>query len=158
MYNLSKLNSESCHFLTTITKQSGDLKELTNLAIAKAIANRVDIPTSRVQSPKACYIDTVMAQVRCIVSDLSDCITFDAQLVAEYVCVFWTARYSMAFPPLIVFTGVEDSESYFMGYGNIIAPKEISLMRNNSECLTNMLNAMTSILCQLHDDQPSENL
>jgi hypothetical protein len=151
MYALSKLSPDAASFVAGLSSSSSTSKELCNFAVAKAIANQLSLPSGSVKSPTASFNETHFTAVRATVSNLSDCICFDVQRVMTLIPIFWAVRYNCAYPAPVVFTGVENSESYFLGYGNTIAPADVKYIAQNSMALTNMLNAMTKVLSQLND-------
>ncbi len=68
------------------------------LAIAVAIAYSRHLPSMKVESSSAYFIEQVSPQVYNLVSEFNEGVVVDTEAVCEYVRKFWQARYYAAYP------------------------------------------------------------
>lgn len=72
--------------------------KVASLAIAVAIAYSRHLPSMKVESSSAYYIEQVAPQVRTLVSEFNESVVIDTEATCEYVRKFWQARYYAAYP------------------------------------------------------------
>ena len=147
MYGTSKLGPRSVSFLNSL---AGTPSELVALALGRAIAVNLNIPTAEVKSAPEFYKETTLNEARSLISQTSDLFAFDIERVKETVRVFWMVRYFAAFPQKKLYgAGAIPTESVFLGYGNVISAAELIFIEQNTNKLVILFNGFSEILGEM---------
>lgn len=144
MHNFSKLTPMSLSFINKVSKIS-DAQTVT-IGAAKAIANKLPIPSFQVQSTTDHYKTTVWGIARSLTSQLNEVVPIRATEVVELVENFWKARYAAVFPPEILFKNEKDHYGTFMGFGETL-PGNVTEKLYTCCCdLIDVVNGFTKVI------------
>jgi hypothetical protein len=97
MNNLTKLTEKSRNFILKVSPS-----KLASLALAKAIANTLQLPTFEVKNKNLHYIEKCSAQATMLLSEVNEMCVFNTRQLEETIKDFWLVRYSVAFPPKLI--------------------------------------------------------
>lgn len=150
MYNVSKLSGDSKAFLQNLPLVTKSNQEITAMALSKAIANELQLPSSPVESASDFYLQTVYLQVRDAVSTLNELVVVDLNRVQELVKTFWLVRYNVLFPRKKLFlTNAVVSESHFFGFSSFLSPDDAVFIQNNTITLLQVCNGFSQIISEI---------
>lgn len=159
MYNVAKLSPESKAFLSNLPTINKGNQEVTLLALAKAVANVLNLPSSPVENPPVFYSHSVYTEAREIISLINELTVIDLGRAKELVKTHWVIRYNILFPRTKIFvTSSLPSESHFMGFGSLLSPKDSAFIQGNTETLVDCLNGFSKMLQEMSaEDLPVES-
>lgn len=155
MHNLAKLSPMSQTFIGRLQPGSA-----TNIAAARAVANKLPLPSFEVKSIDEQYHASVYETARSLISDLNEVATINARDVLAMVEMFWKVRYYTLFPPKNIMPMANGCISNFMGFGAHIPQGMLEDIKCGGEGIVRSLNGFCNVLCDLTDakiDKPDEN-
>lgn len=151
MHNFAKLSPMSQTFVGRL--QAGNA---TNIAAARAVANKLPLPSFEVESIQDHYQSAVYENARSLVSDLNEIVSINARDVLGMVEVFWKVRYFTVFPPKTVMPLASNCISNFMGFGAQLPQGIIEDIKCGGEAIVRSLNGFTTVLCELTETDPTK--
>lgn len=144
MYNISKLSEMSRTFVSTLR-----VGPCTNLAVAKAVANHLALPSGPVEDPEFHYREVHYGTARQLVSDLNEVTVINARDVLELVQSFWKARYGIAYPARVQPLNQTETCYAFFGYGIFVSEGVKCEIEKGGNQLIKQLNGFTAVLLDL---------
>lgn len=151
MYNVSKLSNDSKAFLQNLPLVTKSNQEITVMALAKAVANELPLPSSPVESVSDFYLQTVYASVRDAVSVLNELVVVDLNRAQELVKTFWLVRYNVLFPRKKLFlTNAIVSESHFFGFSSFLSPDDAIFIQANTITLLQVCNGFSQMISEMN--------
>lgn len=151
MHNFAKLSPMSQTFISRL--QAGNA---TNIAAARAVANKLPLPSFEVTSVQDHYQSTVEDGARKLVSDLNEIVMINARDVLTMVETFWKVRYFTVFPPKTLMPMASNCISNFMGFGAQLPQGMIEDIKCGGESIVRSLNGFTTIICELTETDPTK--
>ena len=150
MYNVSKLSSDSKQFLQNISSTSNNNQEVVLMAISKAVANELALPSSQVENPTEFYLNTVYTAVRNLISTINEMIVFDLNRAQEVIKTFWLVRYNILYPRKKLFlTNSVISESHFFGFSSLLSPTDATFIQQNTNLLLVVCNGFSQMISEI---------
>lgn len=150
MYTSSKLSNETKSFIQNIPQISKNSQEVVAVALAKAVANELPLPSAPVESAVEFYLNTTYMNTRTLISAVNELAVVDLTRVQELVKTFWLVRYNVLFPRKKLFqTNQIVSESHFFGFSSILSPTETLFIQENSQLLILLTNGFTSLITDI---------
>lgn len=145
MYLVTKLSQASQTFINQLG--SGDL---TQIALAKAIANKLPLPSQEVTDASEYFATNCSKSVKESVSTINELIVVDTKNVLDMVATFFKARLATLFPADKLYCiGETDCESDFFGYSSSISPELLAKCKTNSKQLVMLVNGFTVVLKEI---------
>lgn len=145
--NLTKLSPELQKFVVNITAKAR--KESTSIAIAKAIANMLVIPTARVDNVQAFYKANVQMTAYTHLSYLNELLILDTDLIAELIIKFYGARYEVAYPSTNLVLIRDTMAIYdFFGFGRYLSEAILETIKSEAKEIMYVHNNVCEILSQ----------
>jgi hypothetical protein len=140
-YIVAKLSADTQKFVSTLATGDRSRSLVTTLAIAKALASELNLPSSRVESLEQIYRTTCQIVVEQKAAVLNELAAIDYRSVLDYVYRFYSTRYNIVFPRDSVYccapeTAVED----FLGVSFALDKSAIDAIRSNPIELTRVHN------------------
>lgn len=150
MFLISQLNKDNQEHVSYLSNNGAGKSLLASIAIGKAIANTLFLPSSEVDSLEQQYRATWLIEVNRQVSALNELFLLNVEDVQLFVYKFYAMRYAVMVPRKMVFctnpaTVLED----FIGVSQNIDQATIAVMRASPIELMKVANAVTAILVNL---------
>lgn len=98
MFAITKLSPETQEFLNYVASGSRNRSRLTSIAIGRALANTLNLPSCVVEDLQAFYRTNLLINVQSQVSDLNELSLIDVDTVLDYTYRFYAFRYEIAYP------------------------------------------------------------
>lgn len=157
MYNFAKLSQTSQIFVGTL-KASTE----TNVAVAKAIAAFLPLPTFVVDNPAAQYKDTCSLTAANLVSDISEVTVINYREVLERTRELWLARYYTLNPLEHNYAKDGDPMACFLGINHVLSTEVCKVVWDGGTELITKINGFAQIIRELStitrsEDSPTEN-
>lgn len=128
-----------------------------NIAAAKAVANKLPLPSFEIANTQDHYTSTVYDIARSMVSNLNEVATINAREVLALTESFWKARYHTVFPPKNLMICPGDCVSNFMGFGTQLPQGVIEDIKCGGEDLVRQLNGFNFVLGDLTGDAVTQS-
>ena len=90
-----KLSDDSRNFLNSVNSAFGKDKNALLLALSKAIANRLTLPTSPVNDIEEYYIMSNLESVRKLIGTINEICILDIDSTQQLIKDFWVMRYKV---------------------------------------------------------------
>lgn len=148
MYNVVKLSPMSREFVGKLRPSP-----LLNIAAAKAIANKLPLPSFEVEDVVGYYNQSVRTTANTFVSQLNEVVYLNSNEVSELVASFWKARYLTANPLNNILVVNQNVIHFFMGYGSSIAHDVIKTIESNGQEAIIMLRGLCVVIDELNKPQ-----
>lgn len=151
MFAITHLSSESKDFLQSIGLSNTILVEA---AVAKAIANRLQLPSAPVTDTGDFYVSTVLVQAREFVSQINELRVFDLQSLLNQVRTFWLCRYNILFPKskIYLIAGC-DADEHFFGFAPFLTKDLDTALNENVVMTIKLLNGFTQVFEELNTSE-----
>lgn len=99
MVNLSSLPSQCQDIIVQLANNGTSRNIHTTIAISKAIADHIHLPTSKVTDAMHFYNNAIAMNVYAVISKINELVVIDCDSIKEYVCKMYLWRYRIAFDP-----------------------------------------------------------
>lgn len=146
---LSKLSGFSQGFLPTVRGGTKDRNSLIALAVARAVVDRLALPSSPVEDFNAYFSGQYKGQVEQLTGEINELVTVDIPQALEYVCVLWKMRYKTLHPSGRLFSNGQDNFMSFLGLSSLMTADFAKLVVLNEADLLHMSNGFRDLLCDL---------
>lgn len=150
MYKSSIFTKETQGFIESVLSSGSSYSLVFTLAVARAIANQVSLPTSRVEEYENFYNTTNRLSVMDKVNILNELFVVNFPLVEEYVKKFCMQRYTVLYPN--EFLIVKDDKSGILDCFSIrrfFSEEALKTMQEQGKLLMVYTNEITKILTAL---------
>lgn len=151
MYNASKLSSETKNFLQNIQLTSKGNQEIIMMALSKAVANELVLPSSPVENVSEFYLHTTYTNVRNTISHINELVVVDVNRAQELIKTFWLIRYNILFPRKRLFlSNAVKSESHFFGFSSLLSPADAIFIQENTMTLLPVCNGFSQMIDEIN--------
>lgn len=141
MYAISKLSTDSQRFVNFLASGDRSRSLLTSIAIGKALAKTVSLPTAEVDNLEQFYKSVVLIDLQTKLSTLNELAVVDVNTALDYTYRFYAVRYYSAFPKRTVFCPRNETAlADFMGLSLALDPKATETISAQPMELTNLHN------------------
>lgn len=149
MYSITKLSEPSKQFLQSISVMANTA--LVEASVAKAIANRLQLPSSPVNDTSDYYVSTILVQARVFVGQINELRVFDVQSLLNQVRTMWLCRYNILYPKskIYLIAGC-DADEHFFGFAPFLTKQLDEAINANLAQTINCLNGFTQIFDDLN--------
>ena len=146
MITLSVLSQASVDFIQSILPQ-----KLSEMSIAKAIANKLQLPSSEVKEPAAHYTTFCLGQARTLLSRVNELKVVDISATLEYIRIFWLCRYNILFPTKVYLIAGCDADEHFFGFAQFLTKEIDETIEANLIETIKVLNGFSQIVQEIQD-------
>jgi len=148
-------------YLTSLSKTSQDTilsmsgnprtKNLgTSLAIAKAIARRLNVPSGEVESLHMQYMVSSSEQVVRILSALNELTAVDVETIKTYAEKFYNVRYYALNPPAnILMLNADTAIQDFFSISTAVDQTALAELKNESVFIAKTYNEVSSVIDEM---------
>lgn len=143
MKHLTQLTDKSRSFILRVSPN-----KLACLALAKAIANQLPLPTFEVANKNIHYLEKCSSASKDMISEVNELCVFNTRQIEELVKELWITRYSCAYPTKIV-TGSYAPALSFLGAHASMSRENEQLVLSAPVDIINLLNGFTLLLEEL---------
>lgn len=151
MYNASKLSSETKNFLQNIQLTAKSNQEVIMMALAKSIANALQMPSSPVENPSEFYLHTTFQNMRNTLSHVNELVVVDLARAQDLIKTFWLIRYNILYPRKKLFvTNAIKSESHFFGFSSLLSPTDATFIQENTLVLVTIANGFSQMIDEIN--------
>lgn len=141
MITLSILSQQSAEFIQSTLNQ-----RLSEMCVAKAIANKMQLPSSEVTDCDSHYTSFCLGQARTLLSRVNELKVFDLAKVQEYIRIFWLCRYNILFPKKVYLIAGCDADEHFFGFAQYLTKEIDETIEANLIETINTINGFTQII------------
>ena len=145
MNHITQLSEKSRNFILKVSPN-----KVTCLALAKAIANTLALPTFEVANKNTHYIEKCATQARDFLSDVNEMCVFNTRQLEEMIKEMWMLRYSCAYPPKFI-TGATSPVFAFMGVHTALSKDTQESITALTGDITGLLNGFTLLLEEIKE-------
>lgn len=150
MYTSSKISPQTKDFILKVPEVSKSNQELVAMALAKAVANELPLPSSAVELATEFYLNSTYVNTRDLLSAINEIVVVDLSRVQELVKTFWLIRYNILFPRKKLFqTNQIVSESHFFGFSSLLSPTDAVFIQQNTLALIILANGFSNLICEI---------
>lgn len=146
MYNLSLLSEASRSFLNTVRSGSKEQNSVIAAAVAKAISDSIQIPTSAVDNFTEYFTAQIEGSAKEMIGKVNEINLIDTRLTLEYVRNLTNIRYRLVYPQDKIFTAQSCEFATFFGVGTLVSREFDSLIEKNVNELVRLYNGFTVVL------------
>lgn len=152
MYNFAKLSQGSQQFVGKL--QAGPT---VNVAVARAVAAILPLPTFAVENPEAQYKDTCAEAVNLLVSDIGEVTVLNFGEVVDLTRQLWLARYFTLNPLEHNYGKDGDAMACFMGFSHVISPAICKVVWDAGIELVSTVNGFAKVVREIQQlEKPGE--
>ena len=149
MFQQQQLSQQSRLFIQNVHLASPGKSELISIAVARAIAWKLALPTMETSAPSVFYLESHDTAVRETLSRLNEMLVVDIPAILELTKQFWSMRYVIAFPPAYAIGTEADPMATLLGYSNSLSQDTIETMKFNTDTLLPWVNGFTRVFIDL---------
>ena len=115
MYQISKLSQDSQSFIAGLSQTGKSSSAEVAFMIGREIANKLDLPSSRVDSPDQYFRVTYQIEAESLINEINEMLVIDVNVTLGYIIKFYNYRYNVAYPDRGVFAVSKDTaiEDFF---------------------------------------------
>lgn len=149
MYSITKLSDSSKQFLQSVSVLANNT--LVEASVAKAIANRLQLPSAPVNDISDYYVCTILVQARVFVGQINELRVFDVQSLLNQVRTMWLCRYNILYPKSkIYFIADCDADEHFFGFAPFLTKQLDDAINADLVQTINCLNGFSQIFDDLN--------
>lgn len=150
MSAITRLDKDGQAIIVNLSNGGKSRSLLVSIAIGKAIASSLSMPSSGVADVEQLYKTMHLINVQNTLSEINEMVVLDTDAILSYVSKFFAVRYAMLSPSMTVFcmnseTALED----FMGISQVMDQATIAAIREKPVELTAVHNGIVKLLAQL---------
>lgn len=146
MYNLSLLSEASRSFLNTVRSGSKEQNAVIAAAVAKAISDSIQIPTSAVDNFTEYFTAQIEGVAKEAIGKVNEVNLIDTRLTLEYVRNLTNIRYRLVYPQDKIFAAQSCAFATFFGVGTLISKEFDEIIDKNVLELVRLYNGFTIVL------------
>lgn len=146
-----KLSDDSRNFLSSVNSAFGKDKNALLLALSKAIANRLTLPTSPVNDIEEYYIMSNLEAVRKLIGTINEICILDIDSTQQLIKDFWVMRYKVVHGSnyLISANTTHGVLASFMGFADAAGTVVVDTVANSGSAILNYLYNFNKVISEL---------
>lgn len=146
---MSKLSGYSQTFVANVRGGTAEKNALLALAAARAIVNRLPLPSSPVADQGEYFVTQFKAQVEQLAGEINELVVIGLPQTIEFVKTLWKMRYKVVHPTGRLFPNGQDNFMSFLGLSSLVTPELARLIVLNENELLVAVNGFTDLLDDL---------
>ena len=146
-----KLSDDSRNFLNSVNSAFGKDKNALLLALSKAIANRLTLPTSPVNDIEEYYIMSNLESVRKLIGTINEICILDIDSTQQLIKDFWVMRYKVVHSSnyLLSANTTHGVLASFMGFADAAGTVVVDTVANSGNAILNYLYNFNKVISEL---------
>lgn len=146
-----KLSDDSRNFLNSVNSAFGKDKNALLLALSKAIANRLTLPTSPVNDIEEYYIMSNLESVRKLIGTINEICILDIDSTQQLIKDFWVMRYKVVHGSnyLLSANTTHGVLASFMGFADAAGTVVVDTVANSGNAILNYLYNFNKVISEL---------
>ena len=150
MLQVTKLSADTRTFLNGLASGGRSRNLMTSIALGRALANTLSMPSSPVEDLRSFYRTTLQLGVQEKVSDINELIVVDCDAVLDYTYRFYAFRYGAAYPSGKIFCNLQETiVSDFLGAGMVLDQASLDAIKAFPVQLTSVVNGFIQCFQEL---------
>lgn len=151
MLAITKLSADTQGFLNYVASGSRNRSLLTSIAIARALANTLSLPSAPVEDLRNFYRTTLLINIQEKISDLNELALIDCDAILDYTSRFYSFRYNAAYPAATIFCAKpETAVSDFLGASMVLDETTLELIKSAPVDLTRLTNGFILFFTEIN--------
>jgi hypothetical protein len=148
MYNLNKMQRD---FVNSLASSGRSRNNQLSMAIAKAVADKQNMPSAPVDDLDTYYTSNVMLPASIVIAKINEVVIIDTANVERYARLFFKARYRMLHPAGYILNSADGSnvKMNFLGIGSILTHDMMSCLKEDFNRVVEVYNGMSSLIVDL---------
>lgn len=152
-YTFLKLNPGSRQFLQSLRSGDADRSAVTAMAIARAVNDRLQVPTSAVENPYEHFEQQMRPQAETLIGQLLEVIPFAnkqlTEMAVKYTEKLYLIQYRIVFPSGRLFASNEAPLASYLGINGFVNMPDHDIMHKNIKVIIEQANGFIDVLEEL---------
>ena len=148
-YSIVSLTGQSRNFLEALRAGSADKNMLIAAAVARAIVDRLHMPSSPVESCVEHYEQQCRDVVKSLVGQITEITLIDTKLTQQYTRDIWNLRYRVLHPFDKLFLNPDLPFESYLGFNTSIASDFVKCISDNAETAVLFTNGFTDLINEI---------
>jgi hypothetical protein len=152
-YTFLKLNQGSRQFLQSLRSGDADRTAITAMAIARAVNDRLQVPTSAVDNPYEHFEQQMRPQAETLIGQILEVVPFAnkqlTSLAVKYTESLYLIQYRIVFPSGRLYASPEAPLASYLGINGFVNMPDHDIMHKNISAIIEQANGFIDVLEEL---------